>query len=94
MKEGVVRLISRHGAAADPDGKTLFLIAADWDGTPKARYRWQVLLRDMATGDELARFEVPGEYPSSPRRVIVGVTDRVIELLAGDERITLAWRRP
>jgi len=90
----VLRLISPYGAATDPQGKTLFLVAAEWDGVPKARYPWRVEVRDVASGNELARFKLPDTYPGNMGRVFLSVTNEQIELLAGDERIVLAWRRP
>lgn len=90
----VLRLISPHGAATDPQGKTLFLAAAEWDGIPKARYKWRIEVRDVATGNEIAKFMLPDTYPSNMGRVFLNVTSEQIELLAGDERIVLDWRRP
>lgn len=93
-RNGVLRLISPYGAATDPEGKTLFLAAAKWDGIPKARYKWRIEVRDVATGNELARLLLPDTYPSNLGRVFLNVTSTQIELLAGDERIKLDWRRP
>jgi hypothetical protein len=90
----VLRLISPHGAATDPQGKTLFLAAAEWDGMPKARYKWRIEVRDVATGNEFARFVLPDTFPSNEGRVFLNVTSEQIELLSGDERIVLDWRRP
>lgn len=90
----VLRLISPHGVTTDPQGKTLFLAAAEWDGIPKSRYQWRIEVRDVATGDELARFILPETYPSNAGRVFLNVTNKQIELLAGDERIVLDWSRP
>ena len=90
----VLRLVSPHGAATDSQGKTLFLAAAEWDGTPKARYKWRIEVRDVATGNELARFVLPDAFPGNMGRVFINVTSKQIELLAGDEQIKLDWRRP
>lgn len=93
-RNDVLRLVSPHGAATDPQGKTLFLAAAEWDGIPKARYKWRIEVRDVATGKEFARFVLPGTFPGNEGRVFLDVTSDQIELLAGDERIVLNWRRP
>lgn len=93
-RNGVLRLISPHGAATDPQGKTLFLAAAEWDGIPKARYKWRIEVRDIATGNELAQFVLPDSFPSNQGRVFLNVTNDKIELLAGDEHVVLDWRRP
>jgi hypothetical protein len=90
----LLRLISPQGAATDPQGKTLFLAAAVWEGKPKARYQWRIEVRDVATGDLLAQFILPDSYPSSQGRVFLNVTSTQVELLAGNERVMLDWRRP
>jgi outer membrane protein assembly factor BamB len=89
-----LHLISPFGAVTDPEGKTLFLATAGWDGIPRARYRWRIEVRDVATGNKLAQFILPDAYPSSSERVFLNVTSAQIEVLAGDERIVLDWRRP
>ena len=93
-RNGVLRLISPHGAATDPQGKTLFLAAAEWDGIPKARYKWRIEVRDIASASELARFVLPDAFPSNQGRVFLNVTSDKIELLAGDEHVVLDWRQP
>ena len=93
-KNGVLRLISPHGAITSPDGKTLFLAAAEWDGIPKERYKWRIEVRDVESGSQLASFILPDKYPSSMGRVFLSATSTQVEVLAGDERIMLDWSRP
>ena len=93
-KNGVLRLISPHGAFTSPDGQTLFLAAAEWDGIPKERYKWRIEVRDVASGSQLASFILPDTYPSNRGRVFLSATSTQVEVLAGDERIMLDWSRP
>jgi len=93
-RDKVLRLVSPFGAATDPQNKTLFLAAVEWDGKPKALYKWRIEVRDIATGKELASFQLPDSYPSSHERIFIQVTDNKIELLAGNERVELDWSRP
>lgn len=93
-RDEVLRLVSPHGAITDPAGKTLFLAAAEWVGKSKARYKWRIEVRDVATGNELALFVLPEAFPSNSNRVFIDVTDKKIELLVGNERVVLDWSRP
>lgn len=91
MRDGVLRLVSPHGAATDPRGRVLLLVAAEWDGIPRERYQWRVEARDIATGEMLASRILPEAYPGSPERVITRVSETQIGLLAGDHELTLDW---
>lgn len=93
-RAGKIRMVSPHGAALAPDGRTLFLmLAGPKEKATQAEYRWILRALDAATGDEKGSLELPKPTPATWSHVFEDVTASHVKVLAGSSRVTLAWRQ-
>lgn len=88
-----IRMISPYAAKISPQGDLLFLLLADYQGKPKATYRWKLVSIGITDGKEHASTWLPNEYPGTWNRVFEQITSDMIKILAGKKRITYSWTK-
>lgn len=91
--QGKIRMTSPEGAATSPDGRTLFLSLADFQGKRQRLYRWQLIGLDTTDGKEIFSEWLPGEFPGTRERVFEQLSADTIQIRTDSKRLIYSWKR-
>lgn len=93
IKKGKIRMISPFGAKMSPDGESLFILLADFDGKPKQKYRWNLVVHNTTDGSKIHSSWLPNKYPSTWNRVFEQISSDRLTILAGQKRFDYSWQK-